>query len=96
MPSMPKGETVGNVVIDGKGGSRGRDRQRKTAEAKEKTAGNVYREHEKKRGRVYLQRKEAEPEEVEHTEIEKQSSSGGRGRAVNKQGNGTKRLAVKT
>ena len=25
---MPKGETVGNVVIDGKGGSRGRDRKR--------------------------------------------------------------------
>ena len=27
MPSMPKGETVGNVVIDGKGGSRCRDRK---------------------------------------------------------------------
>ena len=36
---MPKGETVGNVVIDGKGGSRGRDRQRIVAEVKEKTAG---------------------------------------------------------
>ena len=26
LPSMPKGETVGNIVIDGKGGSRCRDR----------------------------------------------------------------------
>ena len=46
---MPKGETVGNVVIDGKGGSRGRDRQRTTVEAKEKTAGNIYREQWRQR-----------------------------------------------
>ena len=26
LPSIPKGETVGNVVIDGKGGNRCRDR----------------------------------------------------------------------
>ena len=32
LPSMPKGETVGNVFIDGKGGSRCRDRQRTIAE----------------------------------------------------------------
>ena len=49
------GAGVGNIVIDGKGGSRGRDRQRTTVEAKGKTAG-LYREHEKNRGRVYLQR----------------------------------------
>ena len=36
---MPKGETVGNVVIDGKGGNRGRDRQSTTVEEKEKTTG---------------------------------------------------------
>ena len=42
LPSMPKGETVGNVVIDGKGGSRGRDRRK------------FYREHAKNRRKVYL------------------------------------------
>ena len=33
MPSMPKGEAVGNVVIDGKGGSKERDRERSTTKA---------------------------------------------------------------
>ena len=36
-PSMPKGETIGNVVIDGKGGIRDRDIKRTVVEAKEKT-----------------------------------------------------------
>ena len=35
MPSMPKGETVGNVVIDGKGGSKDRDRQRRQQRQKQ-------------------------------------------------------------
>ena len=81
MPSMPKGETVGNVVIDGKGGSRGRDRQRTAAEEKEKTTGNIYREHKKNRDRAV--KREAETENTE--EEMKRSSNGGRGRAVIKQ-----------
>ena len=42
MPSMLKGEIVGNVVIDGKGGSKGRDRKRTAVEAKENTVTRVH------------------------------------------------------
>ena len=58
-----------------KGGSRGRDRQRTTAKAMEKTTGNIYREHKKNRDRAV--KREAETENTE--EETKRLSSGGRG-----------------
>ena len=51
---MPKGETVGNVVIDGKGGSRCRDRnsykETKTDNGGNKEEMNI---NEKGKGRKY-------------------------------------------
>ena len=61
MPSIPKGETVGNVVIDGKGGSRCRNMN----SYKEKKADNGGSKEEmniKDKGRAIITAVEAETE----------------------------------
>ena len=55
LPSMPKGEIVGNVVIDGKGiGKEGASET--VTRNREKQCSREQRSAEKNRGRVHLQR----------------------------------------